>query len=99
MQTSIAHSDSSVGRCNFQTPLTSRSFLPSILGAFQTQTIAPASQRAAITPYRPVQERAQRVQRALLQTEKVAAERLFILAPPVDDAASKGQSRVNLSLN
>jgi hypothetical protein len=46
-----------------------------------------------------MQERAQSVQRALLQTEKVAAERLFILAPPAEDAASKGQSRVNLSLN
>ncbi|HEY0550258.1 MAG TPA: hypothetical protein VGF13_11710, partial [Verrucomicrobiae bacterium] len=46
-----------------------------------------------------MQERAQSVQRALLQTEKVAAERLFIFAPPAGDAASKGQSRVNLSLN
>ncbi len=44
-------------------------------------------------------ERAQNVQRALLQTEKVAADRLFILAPPAVEAASKGQSRVNLSLN
>lgn len=44
-------------------------------------------------------ERALAVQRALLQTEKVAADRLFILAPPAGDAASKGQSRVNLSLN
>jgi hypothetical protein len=46
-----------------------------------------------------IQERAQSVQRALLQTEKVTAERLFILAPPAGDEASKGQSRVNLSLN
>jgi hypothetical protein len=46
-----------------------------------------------------MQERAQSVQRALLQTEKVTVERLFILAPSAGDAASKGQSRVNLSLN
>ncbi len=46
-----------------------------------------------------MQERAQSVQRALLQTGKVATERLFLLAPPADDAASKGQSRVTLSLN
>jgi len=46
-----------------------------------------------------MQERAQSVQRALLQTEKVTSDRLFILAPPAGDAASKGQSRVNLSLN
>jgi hypothetical protein len=45
------------------------------------------------------QARAQSVQRALLKTEKVTADRLFILAPLPADAASKGQSRVNLSLN
>jgi hypothetical protein len=45
------------------------------------------------------QSRAQSVQRALLKTEKVTADRLFILAPLPADAASKGQSRVNLSLN
>jgi hypothetical protein len=45
------------------------------------------------------QSRAQSVQRALLKTEKVTAERLFILAPLPADASLKGQSRVNLSLN
>jgi hypothetical protein len=46
-----------------------------------------------------MQQRAQSVQRALLQTQKVEGERLFILAPKAPGAASKGQSRVNLSLN
>jgi hypothetical protein len=46
-----------------------------------------------------MQARAQSVQRALLKTEKVAAERLFILAPASIDAASRDHSRVNLSLN
>jgi hypothetical protein len=46
-----------------------------------------------------MQQRAQSVQRALLQTQKVEGERLFILAPKTPDAASKGQTRVNLSLN
>ena len=45
------------------------------------------------------QSRAQTVQRALLSTEKVTAERLFILAPLPAEGAAKGQSRVNLSLN
>lgn len=45
------------------------------------------------------QARAQSVQRALLKTEKVTADRLFILAPLPGGAAVKGQSRVNLSLN
>ncbi len=46
-----------------------------------------------------MQQRAQGVQRALLQTQKVESERLFILAPKTPDPASKGQSCVNLSLN
>jgi len=46
-----------------------------------------------------MQQRAQSVQRALLRTEKVEGERIFILAPKAPDAASKGESRVNLSLN
>jgi hypothetical protein len=46
-----------------------------------------------------MQARAQSVQRALLKTEKVTAERLFILAPPAADTAAKRQLRVNLSLN
>ena len=46
-----------------------------------------------------MQQRALSVQRALLKTEKVPAERLFILAPPAAGSASNGQSCVNLSLN
>jgi hypothetical protein len=46
-----------------------------------------------------MQQRAQSVQRALLKTERVTAERLFILAPPAAGTATNGQSRVNLSLN
>ena len=45
------------------------------------------------------QTRAQNVQRALLKTEKVTAERLFILAPWPVTGGAKGESRVNLSLN
>jgi hypothetical protein len=45
------------------------------------------------------QQRAHSVQRALLQTQKVEGERLFLLAPKAPEAASKGQARVNLSLN
>jgi len=39
------------------------------------------------------------VQGALLKTEKVAGERLFLLAPRAKEAASKGQMRAILSLN
>jgi hypothetical protein len=45
------------------------------------------------------EQRAKSVQRALLQTEKMEGERLFLLAPKTSDGASNGQSRVNLSLN
>jgi len=45
-----------------------------------------------------MQARAESVQRALLKTEKVTAERLFILTPKAA-GATKGRSRVNLSLN
>ena len=45
------------------------------------------------------QARAQAVQRALLQTEKVTAERLFLIAPLPAAEGAKGESRVNLSLN
>lgn len=45
------------------------------------------------------QQRARSVQRALLQTEKVEGDRLFILAPKAPEAASKGQTRAILSLN
>ena len=43
--------------------------------------------------------RASAVQTFLLGTEKVAAERLFIIAPKPVDSAFKGEDRVNLSLN
>ncbi len=46
-----------------------------------------------------MQARAQAVQGALLKTEKVTGERLFILAPKPADGATQGKSRVNLSLN
>jgi hypothetical protein len=46
-----------------------------------------------------MQSRAEHVQRALLKTEKVRAERLFILTPKSVDAGAKAQSRVTLSLN
>ena len=50
-----------------------------------------------------LQERAQARapvgQRRLLKTEKVTGDQLFILAAKPTDTASKGQSRVNLSLN
>ena len=45
------------------------------------------------------QQRARSVQGALLKTEKVAGERLFLLAPRAKEAASKGQMRAILSLN
>jgi hypothetical protein len=45
------------------------------------------------------QQRARSVQGALLKTEKVAGERLFLLAPKAKEAASKGQTRAILSLN
>jgi len=45
-----------------------------------------------------MQTRAARVQRYLLQTGLVAAERMFIVVPKPVDAAYQGQSRVNLSL-
>ncbi|MDB6124965.1 MAG: uncharacterized protein JWQ71_3958 [Pedosphaera sp.] len=46
-----------------------------------------------------MQERAKKVEDYLLQTGKVSAERLFIIAPKAIDASFKGENRVNLSLN
>ena len=46
-----------------------------------------------------MRQRAQAVQAWLLKTEKVTAERLFILAPKSIDGSAKGEARVNLSLN
>jgi len=46
-----------------------------------------------------MQQRAKKVQTYLLKTEKVTAERLFITAPKPVGASSKGEDRVNLSLD
>ncbi|MDB6027353.1 MAG: uncharacterized protein JWM68_3576 [Verrucomicrobiales bacterium] len=46
-----------------------------------------------------MQDRARKVQGALLKTGKLGAERLFLLAPKTVDSSSKGETRVNLTLN
>lgn len=46
-----------------------------------------------------MQLRAQRVQGFLLKTEKVTAERLFIITPKPFDETYRGESKVNLLLN
>jgi hypothetical protein len=46
-----------------------------------------------------MQQRAQSVQAFLLKTEKVTAERLFIIAPKALDDAYRGESKVDLLLN
>jgi hypothetical protein len=46
-----------------------------------------------------IKRRAQAVQSCILKTEKVAAERLFIVAPKSGGTPAKGEHRVNLSLN
>ena len=46
-----------------------------------------------------MQKRSQSVQAFLLKTEKVTAERLFIITPKPIDAAYRGESKVNLLLN
>jgi len=46
-----------------------------------------------------MQQRAQSVQAFLLKTEKVTAERLFIITPKPMDDAYRGESKVNLLLN
>jgi hypothetical protein len=48
---------------------------------------------------RLMQDRAKAVQAGLLSSGKVAAERLFLVAPKTPDASYKGDARVNLSLN
>jgi hypothetical protein len=45
-----------------------------------------------------MQARADRVQKYLLQTSQVSAERLFIVAPKPVSPSYQGQSRVELSL-
>ena len=57
--------------------------------------------KIAVTPdeFRALmQGRADQVQKYLLQTGQVAAERLFIIAPKPVDATYQGHSRVDLSL-
>jgi hypothetical protein len=46
-----------------------------------------------------IKRRAQAVQSSILKTEKVAAERLFIIAPKSAGTSPKGEHQVNLSLN
>ncbi len=46
-----------------------------------------------------MRRRAQTVQTYLLKTEKITADRLFIIAPKSTAAAAKGEARANLSLN
>jgi hypothetical protein len=46
-----------------------------------------------------IKQRAQTVQAFILQGGKVAADRLFIVAPKSATVPAKGQSRVNLSLD
>lgn len=46
-----------------------------------------------------MQQRAQSVQNFLLKTDKVTAERLFIITPKALDENYKGESKVNLLLN
>lgn len=46
-----------------------------------------------------MQERARQVESYLLKTEKVTAERVFLIAPKPIDASFKGENRANLSLN
>ena len=46
-----------------------------------------------------MQQRAQSVQAFLLKTEKVTAERLFIIAPKALDETYRGESKVDLLLN
>ena len=46
-----------------------------------------------------IRQRAEAVQSAILKTGKVAADRLFIVAPKPARAGAKGESRVNLSLD
>ncbi|MCL5096195.1 MAG: DUF748 domain-containing protein [Candidatus Omnitrophica bacterium] len=46
-----------------------------------------------------MQDRAKAVQVYLLSSGKVAAERLYLIAPKTPDASFKGQSRVNLSID
>jgi hypothetical protein len=46
-----------------------------------------------------MQQRANQVQAYLLKTQKVTADRLFIVTPKPVDASSTGEDRANLSLD
>ncbi|MCL5099148.1 MAG: hypothetical protein M1608_16750 [Candidatus Omnitrophica bacterium] len=46
-----------------------------------------------------MQDRAKAVRVYLLSSEKVTADRLFLITPKTPDASFQGQSRVNLSIN
>ena len=78
---------------------------PQVATAFADLTLADAEARIietiAITPddFRALMEaRADRVQKYLLQTGQVGAERMFIIASKPVDPSYQGQSRVDLSL-
>jgi hypothetical protein len=78
---------------------------PQVAKAFADLTLADAETRIVetieVTPddFRALmQARADRVQKYLLQTGQVSAERMFIIAPKPVDPSSPGQSRVDLSL-
>jgi len=46
-----------------------------------------------------IRQRAQAVQSAILKTEKIASERLFIVTPKPASPSAKGETRANLSLS
>jgi hypothetical protein len=78
---------------------------PQVTTAFADLTLADAEARIIetieVTPddFRVLMEaRADRVQKYLLQTGRVGAERMFIVAPKPVDSSYQGQSRVVLSL-
>jgi outer membrane protein OmpA-like peptidoglycan-associated protein len=78
---------------------------PPVAKAFADLTLADAEARIVetieVTPddFRALmQARADRVQKYLLQTGQVDAERMFIIAPKPVDPSYQGQSRVDLSL-
>jgi len=78
---------------------------PQLAKTFADLTLADAEARIVetieVTPddFRALmQARADRVQKYLLQTGPVGAERMFIIAPKPVDPSYQGQSRVDLSL-
>jgi hypothetical protein len=78
---------------------------PQLATAFAGITLADAEARIVetieVTPddFRAlIQARADSVQKYLLQTGQIGAERMFIVAPKPVDPSYQGQSRVDLSL-